>query len=197
MTKIEKILSGIFFAAIAMKVLRLPGADILMILGGGTLAMFYYVGGYFVIHNVSLRKLLKEKKGKDMSPAVLIGSIVAGWDFSLIVLGLLFKIMFFPGADNMLILGVIFLTLIQIGSIFTRKTNPEAFSRFFNRVLIWFGLGVSATFVSNNTIIDYRYGHDPAYADAFKAYLQNPQDSAAAHDFEVEKARYLKERQNY
>lgn len=185
MKKLERILLIVFFVAIPLKVFNVPLAQILLIMSAAALAMFYYVAGYFIFNDVSLRRVLKEKKGKDVSVPLLFGSIMAGWDFSIIILGILFKVMLFPGADNMLVTGIIFLTLLQIGSIFIRKRNPETFARFFNRVIIFFGAGLLASFITYNQVIDFQYSDEPEYSEALKQTIAFPNDTNARLEFEA------------
>lgn len=184
MKKLEAILLGSFFISIILKIFQLPLGELLLILSGASIAMFYYVAGYFIMNDVSLRKLLKERKGKNVSVPVLFGSIMAGWDFSIIAIGILFKVMLFPGADNMLVTGIILLTILQVGSIFIRKTHLETFARFFNRVIIFFGAGLLASFISYNQIIDFQYSDEPEYSEALKKTIAFPSDTNARKEFE-------------
>ena len=185
MKKLETILLGSFFISILLKIFQLPGTALLLILSGGLVAMFYYITGYFIMNDVSLKKLLKERKGKNVPVPILFGSIMAGWDFSIITLGILFKVMLFPGADNMLVTGIILLTVLQIGSLFIRKKEPETFARFFNRVIIFFGAGLLASFINYNQIIDFQYSDDPEMAKALKNTVANPTDSVAHYELEA------------
>jgi 4-hydroxybenzoate polyprenyltransferase len=185
MKKLETILLGLFFLSIILKIFSLSGGELILLLSGASLAMFYYVAGYFIMNDVSLRRLLKERNGKNVSVPVLFGSIMAGWDFSIITLGILFKLMFFPGADNMLVTGIILLTVLQIGSIFIRKTHPETFARFFNRVIIFFGAGLLASFISYNQIIDFQYSDDQEYSEALKKTMAFPNDTSARLEFDA------------
>ena len=185
MRKLETILVSSFFVSVILKLFQLPLGDLLLILSGSSVAMFYYVAGYFIMNDVSLRRLLKEKKGKNVSVPVLFGSIMAGWDFSIIAIGILFKVMLFPGADNMLVTGIILLTILQIGSIFIRKTHPETFARFFNRVIIFFGAGLLASFISYNQIIDFQYSDEPEYSEALKKTIAFPNDTTIRLEYEA------------
>ena len=185
MKNLEKIVLGLFFVSIPLKIFQLPGGQLILLLSGASVAMFYYVAGYFILNDVSLKMLLKERKGKNVSIPILFGSIMAGWDFSIIALGILFKLMFFPGADNMLVTGIILLTILQIGSLFIRKTNPETFARFFNRVIIFFGAGLLASFLSYNQIIDFEYSDDVEYSEALKKTMTYPNDTAIRKEFDA------------
>ncbi len=193
MKKLETILLGLFFLSIILKIFSLPGGELILLLSGASLAMFYYVAGYFIMNDVSLRRLLRERKSKNVSVPVLFGSIMAGWDFSMITLGILFKLMFFPGADNMLVAGIILLTVLQIGSIFIRKTHPQTFARFFNRVIIFFGAGLLASFISYNQIIDFQYSGDLEYSEALKKTMAFPNDTAARMEFDAIRIKRSKE----
>ncbi len=193
MKKLETILLGLFFLSIILKIFSLPGGELILLLSGASLAMFYYVAGYFIMNDVSLRRLLRERKSKNVSVPVLFGSIMAGWDFSIITLGILFKLMFFPGADNMLVAGIILLTVLQIGSIFIRKTHPQTFARFFNRVIIFFGAGLLASFISYNQIIDFQYSGDLEYSEALKKTMAFPNDTAARMEFDAIRIKRSKE----
>jgi hypothetical protein len=193
MKKLETILLGLFFISIPLKIFQLPGGELILLLSSASVAMFYYIAGYFIMNDVSLKRLLKERKGKNVSVPVLFGSIMAGWDFSIITLGILFKLMLFPGADNMLVTGIILLTVLQIGSIFIRKTHTETFARFFNRVIIFFGAGLLASFISYNQIIDFQYSDDPEYSEALKKTMAFPNDTTIRKEFDALRIERAKE----
>jgi len=182
----EKILFGLFIFGLILKEFTLPGADLLLLFSAAIASMFYYVMGFFLINDINIKDVLKRETTQNLKPIFILGPIIAGWDFSLIILGILFKIMLFPGADNLLFSGLILLTILTIAShFFVKKKHPEIFKRFFFRASIFVFGAVIFTIITYDNIIDHRYQADhPEYAKALKAYVKTPEDSAVVAKFE-------------
>ena len=186
---LEKILVGLFVFGMVLKEFHLPGADALLIFSATFASVYYYVMGFFLMNDLSIKGILKNKNIRTLNPALILGPIIAGWDFSVIIIGILFKIMLFPGADNMLFSGLILITILVIVAHFViRNQYPEVFKRFFIRAGIFVFGAVIFSLISNDAIIDHRYGEEhPDYAEALKAYVKNPEDSAVFNTYELER----------
>ena len=113
---VEKILIGITLLGLVIKLVHWPGGNILLVLGLGTLSLFYPVAAYFLF---SPQKQI-EANGitfKQTSAARVVLSLVTGFCMPVAVIGLLFKIMHWPGASFMLLIG--FITIIPIAVVST------------------------------------------------------------------------------
>ncbi len=176
----EKILFGLFIFGLVLKEFDMTGADLLLLFSAAIASTFYYVMGFFLINDINLKDIFKRETTQNLKPLFILGPIIAGWDFSLIILGILFKILLFPGADILLFSGLILLTILTIASHFwVKKKYPEIFKRFFFRASIFVFGAVVFSIITYDNIIDHRYQADhPEYAKVLKAYVKNPADSA-------------------
>ncbi|MGB0851086.1 MAG: GldL-related protein [Bacteroidia bacterium] len=115
------------------KYMRWPGADIILIMSMGLLALIYFpLGAYFLSY-------------KKMKNSIVALSVISGLAISILVLGVLFKIQHYPGAHLMILVGL----AIGIGSLGTtyflsRKETQnliEYFKYLKQRLIVFISIG--------------------------------------------------------
>jgi hypothetical protein len=142
-------------------------------MGVNTLAVVYFLQAFSpnptALTTAPLEETgdFSEPGGADASPvfAGLLGAKVVGMGAAITLTGILFKLLFWQGATNLLLVGTgsLVLALLLLASVgqFSRKGFTIAV------------LGVSLLFVSTETLIRARYHGDPALAE--KVILQQHQ----------------------
>jgi Na+/proline symporter len=93
--KTERILIGIFVLALLLKLLHIPGSNIMLILSSGCMALLYLTGPFY---------LFRDRPGKEQNRLV---SNIAGLCFPIMTIGILFRLMHWPGGKFYLLLGMI------------------------------------------------------------------------------------------
>ena len=152
MKKFEKIIAIIAVIALVMKYLQIPGGALLMMLSFGVLAVFYYIFGSALFNDIELRfkELFDRKvfdeiinfKNKSDALTTFIEKLTR-WGLSAALLGILFKLQHFPGANILLLIGISTLIIVTIVSMVKyRETRSEVYLRMFIRTAIIGGLGL-------------------------------------------------------
>ena len=177
MKKTEIILVIIFIIGLLFMAFSLPGQNMLMVLALGFLAMVYTFFGFALLNNIKFRNILKKDSYQSTSTARILGSVAIGISLAVAIDGILFRIMFWPGASVMLSNGIIFLAIITIIGIIKFSKNKSAFYiGVFKRTII---IGIIATIlflIPTKALVNFRYRNNPAYAKIFLDALQHPEN---------------------
>lgn len=123
---IEKVLVGLTMLGLVVKLLHWPGGAMLIILGLGILAMFYPIAAYFLFSPVKYAQLEGFAVNKT-SPGRVVLSLGTGLCLPVGVIGLLFKMMHWPGAAVMLLIGLVTIVPIAIVSLVRYAGDKEDF----------------------------------------------------------------------
>ena len=102
--KIEKILVLLIFLGVLFKVLHFQGAYPLIIIGVGSLSIVYFLSG--VINKSGTPKWLQKLFTDKDQNNLLVPNLVFGYVFSIGLIGILFKVMMYPGDGPMLTVGI-------------------------------------------------------------------------------------------
>ncbi|HON20965.1 MAG TPA: hypothetical protein PLW70_06510 [Bacteroidales bacterium] len=177
MIKLEKFLGIAAVIGLILKLIRIPGSMILLILILGALAFLYYPFGFALFNRIGFRQIFKKKSYEGLSALRIIGSIGAGMAFSAICMGILFKIQRWAGVNLMLIDGLVptFIILI-IALIKYFKTKGKFYIEILKRTAIIGALGLLFFYTSTLTIVKIRFRNHPDYIKAYEMYLNNPED---------------------
>lgn len=137
--KTEKVLAIIVILSTLMKMFHVPGGSVFLILSILTLTILYFPLGFY---------FLSDKSYKENT----ITSIIFGWLLSVCFVGIMFRIMHWPGAIVMNIVGSMTALSLAIFIYFKYKnSNHENMVYFRNlliRSLILFILSFAFTFVT-------------------------------------------------
>ena len=129
--------------------------------------------------NIPVRNIFKKEAYIGISPLLILGSIIIGWDYSVLVLGVLFKYLLLPGNSTLLVSGLFFITLMTaLGFFFVRTKHPLVFDRFMRHTLVISGFGLVFHVLPAEKIIEIQYSDYPDYAKARTELYYNPTDSS-------------------
>ncbi len=127
MSKLEKILPFITLIGIVFKLFDVPMSGPLIVTSLSILSLLHYPLGFALLNNIRLRHIFNKSSYKGLSPLKLIVSFVAGIAFSSIGVGIMFKLMAWPGAGPMLMVGLSSLFIILAISLLMYFKSKEAF----------------------------------------------------------------------
>jgi len=161
MKKFEKITAVIALIALALKLLQIPGADILMVLSFGILSMFYFLCTTALLNGIPfsmdllknnlLRNNMYGKTNEERlfgTPLMMFVTRLTRWSLAITLIGTLFKILHHPGADVMLVIGVGTLCIMAIVAIIGYlKTYSQFYVGVLVRTVIVGGLGLISYFL--------------------------------------------------
>lgn len=178
MKTIERILWILFLIGIIFNLALIPGGSILTVLIGGLLAMIYPLIGFFVINDLRINQLLKGGGLKNIKPLHVIGAIFTGMSMSLFLIGLMFKLMMWPGASAMVFLGVLSsLIIIVISGVKYALSKSVYYTRVFIR-LVPMSVVALLLLVFSSTLIEIKYRNAPEYLKAIDAAAADPFNEA-------------------
>ena len=151
MKKFEITTAVIALVAVGLKFLHIPGANMLMMLSFGSLAIFYCICTPALLNDIPFSMdLLKNSRYNDPNNQMLGTTLevfvarLTGYSFAVVILGILFKILSLEGANFMLMAGLISLFIIAIVAIVKYiKTRSQFYSGILIRSVIIVGIGLS------------------------------------------------------
>ena len=176
--KIEISFILLFLISIGLKLFHLPFADMLAVITLGTASMFYYGFTVFVLLEIPFKEIFKKQSYTEISPILILGCIIIGWDYSVLVLGVLFKYLLIPQNSSLLVPGLFLITLMTaFGFFFIRKNSPQVFDNFMKRTMVIAGIALAFHMLPADKIIDANWSQHPDYANALKEQYHHPNDT--------------------
>jgi hypothetical protein len=172
---LEKTLACAILLSLILKFSLVSGGDTLMLWTITILACIYYPLGFLFFNQIRLRNVFKKDSYKHLSAPKIIFAIVTGIGLSIICIGSLFKLLDFPGANQMLTIGlfVSFVVLI-ISLVFFIKTRDADNKFILWRVIVLGIAGIILIQTPGLSIIKLQYRNHPAYIEAYINHKADP-----------------------
>ena len=141
------------------------------------LALLYFVFSFALLNGIRLRHVFKSESYKGISTFRLLGTIFAGFVFSITVIYCLFKFQRWPYGNEGLLISLNGIIFIAVAAVLKYATSKGTFyKRLFIRALI---LGIFTTalyLVSYETILEVKNRDYPDYVEAEKKAMRDPQN---------------------
>lgn len=136
MHKAEKTLLLLCLLALVLKVFNVLLSDIIWVISLSALATFYYIFGLAIFNKFPLRKILKKESYKGISKRRIAASLAFGWVLAILSIGILFKLLFLPGAMFQMFVGFsLALSGLLITSFFYHESKKEFFKGIWIRLI--------------------------------------------------------------
>jgi hypothetical protein len=175
MRKSEIIIGSLSILALGLNLLLIPSGGILTVLTLSILSIIYVFLGFALFNDIRLRNIFKKESYTSVSGLRILGAVGAGWALSATINGLMFKFQSWPGADSNLGVGLVGLLIVTIiGTIKYSKNKSEYYTRIFMRIAIFGGLGLILMLTPKTSWIELKYRNHPAYVDALKKAMADP-----------------------
>lgn len=126
MRAIEKILISIFLISIFLKMIPLPGASPLITLASLALFLLYFLGGFILLLKIKISKLFSSTSYSGYKAIDILLAVFGGISIALLLLGILFKLNYWPGAAIMTLQGCMVAIPIVVLSV-SRLAKTNAF----------------------------------------------------------------------
>ncbi len=166
--KTEKILSIVFIAGILFKLMHWPGGAVLLVLSLMTLAILYFPAAFYFFCD----KVTKNQN--------LPLSVISGFFLSIIPIGILFKVQYWPGGQAYMLVGAVTAPVILAVTYFLKSKAPEELSVYYKnmikRTAILTVLAALFCFTSTSTLIKIQCWDDPEMARLKTQYFTNPEN---------------------
>lgn len=132
----ERILIGIGLFGIALKLLHWPGGNIALILSISLLTIFYFIASYF-LYNPTRVLIVDGNSYKTTSSKRVLLAVVTGMSMPVALIGILFRLMHWPGASVMLLIGCLTIAPIAILSlVFFLNREDDFFKQIAIRTIV-------------------------------------------------------------
>jgi hypothetical protein len=185
---LERILAVAIVVGLVLKFSLIAGGDFILLLAMMTLASIYFPIGFLFFNQIRLRDIFKNSSAlKDMTAFKACFAIGTGVGLSTIIIGALFKLLNFTGANAMLVAGLSVTTIIVVVAIILSVKNNHANSKFILwRASVVGAVGVVLLFTSGLAIVKLQYRDHPAYIDAYTNYSNDPQNEELGKKVDLE-----------
>jgi hypothetical protein len=176
MKTLERILTILILIATFLFLNQLPAAAIIYTLSALILGCLYFPFGFAFFNNIPFKGILKKESYNEIKRGQIIGAILAGFLFSIACTGILFRILFLPGASFLYTLCSIPLVILFITGLTIYLKSRSVYSfRVFTRALI---IGVIATVFHFEPLLfmKIKYKDYPNYIRLYEEYLEYPEN---------------------
>ena len=164
--KTEKIIAIFVLLGFVFKIFHVSGASVITIVSLSAMATIYFGGGFY---------FFCDKHIKNQNIAI---SIVTGVLLSIVLVGILFKLMIWPGSEFNLIIGIISLPILLIITFILKSRVKENLKMYYKNMLIriftWTILVYIFFFIPNEAIINHHFKNDPERARLLNLTMSNP-----------------------
>jgi hypothetical protein len=144
---LEKFLAAFCIISLGFQFAGLTGSAFLILLAFLSLASYYFVFGFAVFNSITFGGLFKNESYKEVNILRVVGAIVSGISISTIVVGILFKLFSWPGANEEIVTGVIpGLVILVVGAFRYRKSKAKYYLEIFYRLTFYTGIGIISIF---------------------------------------------------
>lgn len=198
MKKSEIIIASLTVISLVLKLVLdyFPGINILTVLLLSFLSMLYFHLGFAIFNTIRLRKIFNKESYKDISTLKIFGSIAAGLALSITIIGILFKVMHWPGASVNLIFGFSGVLIVSVISIVKYlKTKSPYYTKILTRNLVFGGIALFLILVPQLTWIELTYKDQPTMIEAYRKAFADPDNAELWQNIEKERQRLYSETQ--
>lgn len=177
MKHLERI-TGLF--ALSTLILRLydgPTFSLPMLMTMLLLSFMHFYLSIGLFNGIRLRQLFDKTQYVELSRGQVIASIVAGLGLSAITVGVLFKLMYWAGANEMILVGC-FLLLGPLGySVLNFKAKAQTAKNILLRGILIGGVGLVIFTTPKDTLLSMLYREHPGYVEAYKNAMKEPDNA--------------------
>lgn len=143
MKKSELVFGLLALVALVLRFFALNGGAQLLIIALTALAVLYFYFGFALLNHIPLRKLFRKESYRSVSTMRIFGAIAAGTALSMVVVGILFKLLRWPGAHEMLLIGLMGLALVfAVAGIRYIGSRAAFYPSLFVRLALFGGVGL-------------------------------------------------------
>ena len=176
----EKILAALIFISILLKLFLIPGGGVLLVLSMQLLTIIYFALGFAFFNGIRLRNIFKKASYEGISTMRVVGAVVTGICLSNLLVGILFKLQLWPGANATLIVALIPTIIVLIIILIKLFKNKDSYySGIQLRIAIIGTIALLLFLLPSISIIKIQFRDHPRYIKAFEEYNRYPTDESS------------------
>lgn len=175
----ERILLAVFISSFLMSLHLVVGTDILLVLSGTALSLFYFLLSLALFTKVPIRQIFKNGSLEAFSKSYVLMSILLGLGLSEACLGILFRALYLPGGDFLLLIASVVLSIAFVyGLMHYQKHKKLHYKHFMQRAFGFLLVSICLYLIPNRAIVHYKYSEYPEYLKAREAAMAQPENEA-------------------
>jgi hypothetical protein len=171
---VEKVLIVLSVISVILIFNQVDGSAAMAMLSLTLLASFYVLPGILFFSGIGLRETFKGAL-KNIRIVTLVSSFFIGNALSIFCMGILFRLLHFPGANEMLMAGFIpaaAMLAIMLTKYFRDRSLQSRLA--LSRLVPFMILALALLFTSSRTLLSLQYRNHPQYVNAYMRYQENP-----------------------
>nr|WP_294936502.1 hypothetical protein [uncultured Flavobacterium sp.] len=188
MKYVEVCLFVLTIASLSFFLIDFPGGTLFTVLQLTTISLLYFVLGFAIFNSIRLRRIFKKESYQNVSGLRIVGAIGTGMTLSIVIIGILFTVMQWPGASFNLLIGLVFTAIISLVSIIKYLMSKSAYYKKILVRTLGFGAVAFALFsIPKITWIEIKYKNHPAVIEAYQKAFADPDNPAVWDVVKAEK----------
>lgn len=179
MKRVEKVFLIILIVSLIYKYLYGVGSSLLLLLSINLLAVFYLYFSFALLNDIEFRKIFKKASYPKNVRKRLAISIFTGIAISTSLMGILFKIQDYPGADLLLLASLGFTMALSLITLYKNyKVDGDFYFNVFIRVGITALIIISMFKIPEKALLEWQYPDSPEYIKAVIDVRNNPKNDS-------------------
>jgi len=123
MKQLEKILILTTLLGIILKLLDIQYSSLVLFISIVIISSIYFFLGFALFNNIRLRNIFKPDSFNSIKPIRVILTVGIGWGYSILSMGILFGILYYPMKEVFLVTGLILTTIFLLIFLIAESTG--------------------------------------------------------------------------
>jgi hypothetical protein len=192
MKLIEKIFLFLLAIGIILKFNLIRGAGLLIITTSAILILIYGFFSFGVLNNIKFSEIFTKGAYNEISRLRLSYSIAGGLCLQILILGILFKLMWWHSFTIILLTGLISTFVILCFATIKFSKHKELFYKLILiRFIPYFVFALVIFFPSDLSIFSFQYRNHPAFLEAYAIHKAEPNNKEKFDKMEMEQRRAI------
>jgi hypothetical protein len=150
--------------------------------------MLYMYFSFALFNGIRFRNIFKKQSYQGISALRITGAVMTGFALSITLVGLMFKIMSWPGAAVNLGVGLAGLIIAAIiGGVKYALSSATYYIRIFKRIGLYGAIGTLLFFLPKDYWITAKYRNYPEYVEAYKKATASPDNKELWQELDEER----------
>lgn len=135
---IEFLLVVTFLVGFTLRMFLVPNTNLIILISLIFLSFLYFGLGILIFNHIGIRDVLKKNPFNEVSKLKILGSILCGVNLSILVIGILFGLLHWPGYKLMVMVSlppaliILFIVIVKV-----IKTSKSSYTKVISRSLIF------------------------------------------------------------
>lgn len=174
--KTEKIFTGLFVIGLLLKFIHIPGGNVTILITITILSLLYLLFSFYFLSDTTIKN------------QNTILSVISGIVFFILLIGILFKLLYWPGGIAMMSLAILIGIIHFIIVLITKIKHEKGLIRYYKNLLIRSALMNSFCLllfiIPPSALINIEYRNDPDFARLKIAQLEDPTNKEIQYELE-------------